>query len=201
MTSLNEASLALYGGEGPPLDLAGSTDNGVVMGIWDHFKIAHDPSEYARFYAIYLQRLVENLRSERFSDGMVLPGVRQLLAKLENKGHSLGLLTGNTAAGAKEKTDYFGLSAHFSFGSYGDDHHDRNMLGPIALARAEKATGKNFRPEETLVIGDTPKDIACARAFGAQVVAVATGRFTSEELAEFKPEYLCESLADWDLGV
>lgn len=198
MTSLMEASQELYGGDGPPLDLAGSTDNGVVMGIWDHFEMTHEPTEYERFYDLYVQRLMENLKSERFSAGRVLPGALQLLKQLENEGHVLGLLTGNTATGAKVKTDFFGLSEHFTFGAYGDDHHDRNMLGPIALERAEKVTGYHFSPSETMVIGDTPKDIACARAFGAHVVAVATGKFSREELLEFLPDRILESLVDWN---
>ncbi len=200
MTSISETALLLYGGEGPALDLAGSTDKGVVMGIWDHFGLEHEPAEFGRFYETYLGRLAENLASGRFSDVGVLPGSHDLIAKLLAEGHSLGLLTGNIAAGAKAKTEHYGLGGHFSFGSYGDDHHDRNELGPIALRRALEVTGKAFSAEETLVIGDTPKDIACARAFGAKVVAVATGRFSAGELAAPDPDHVLESLEDWEDG-
>jgi phosphoglycolate phosphatase-like HAD superfamily hydrolase len=59
---------------------------------------------------------------------------------------------------------------------------NRNKLGPIALQRAEKSIGLRFSQDEILVIGDTPKDVACAHAFGAKCVAVATGNFSEEEL-------------------
>lgn len=197
MVSLMETCQSLYGGEGPPLDLAGSTDNGVVMAIWDHFGRTHDETEFQRFYTVYSKRLAENLKSDHFADGRVLPGCRELIAQFEEDGFTLGLLTGNTAIGAKLKTDHYGLGRHFRFGSYGDDHHDRNELGPIALKRALEETGKNFSAEETVVIGDTPKDIACARAFGAKVVAVATGKFTREELVAYEPDEVYETLEDW----
>jgi phosphoglycolate phosphatase len=92
-------------------------------------------------------------------------------------------MTGNIERGAIIKSSHYGLAEHFGFGSYGDDHWDRNKLGPIALARAEKASGKKFAPDEILVIGDTPKDVACAHAFGVKCVAVATGAFDEEQLA------------------
>jgi phosphoglycolate phosphatase-like HAD superfamily hydrolase len=65
-------------------------------------------------------------------------------------------------------------------------------LGHIALARAFELTGKTFTPERTLIIGDTPKDIACAHAIGARCLAVATGHFTAEQLNA--------AGADWVLG-
>jgi phosphoglycolate phosphatase-like HAD superfamily hydrolase len=85
----------------------------------------------------------------------------------------------------------------FGFGAYGDDHHDRNELGPIARHRAVGIFGEDFAPEHIVVIGDTPRDIACARAFGAKVLAVATGAATREDLEKGRPDALLESLADF----
>jgi phosphoglycolate phosphatase-like HAD superfamily hydrolase len=80
------------------------------------------------------------------------------------------------------KVSHYGIADYFQFGAYGDDHWNRNKLGPIALGRAEKSTGIKFSENEILVIGDTPKDVACAHAFGVKCVAVATGQFNEEEL-------------------
>ena len=80
------------------------------------------------------------------------------------------------------KVAHYGIADYFQFGAYGDDHWNRNKLGPIALERAEKSTGMRFSQDEILVIGDTPKDVACAHAFGVKCVAVATGNFSEEEL-------------------
>lgn len=97
-------------------------------------------------------------------------------------GVTVGLLTGNIARGADLKMRRYGLARHFSFGAYGCDHRDRNRLGPVAMERAARHAGRGFSAAETLVIGDTPKDIACAKAMGASCLAVATGRFSVEEL-------------------
>ncbi|BDS08322.1 hypothetical protein NT6N_33620 [Oceaniferula spumae] len=182
MLSLKQTATDLYGAEGPELDLAGSTDSGILMGMAEHFgrDICH-----ADFYQAYLKRLIPNLAG---FNGRVLPGVIELLDQLqglEKEGNvTLGLLTGNIAGGAAAKLDHFSLSSYFKFGAYGDDHHDRNQLGPVALQRASQHVGKDFSAEHTIVIGDTPKDIACGKAIGAKTLAVATGSFTVEQLED-----------------
>lgn len=182
MRALQEAAEELFGAQGPELDLAGSTDLGVVAGIFDHFGEACGTRQTETFFATYLSRLEWNLSHGGFP-GKVLPGVVDLLDELAAlPGITVGLLTGNIAGGAAAKMRHFGLDRHFPFGAYGCDHADRNLLGPIALERAARHAGRAFLPEETVVIGDTPKDIACARALGAPCVAVATGRFSVEDL-------------------
>ena len=182
MRSLQEAAEELFGGKGPELDLAGSTDLGVVAGMFEHFGRPCGPPETEAFFASYLRRLDWNLTHGGFA-GRVLPGVVELLDELAGlPGITVGLLTGNIAGGAAAKMRHFGLDRHFPFGAYGCDHADRNLLGPVALERAARHAGGGFLPEETVVIGDTPKDIACAAAMGSPCVAVATGRFTAGEL-------------------
>jgi phosphoglycolate phosphatase-like HAD superfamily hydrolase len=121
--------------------------------------------------------------------------VPELLAGLsENPGATIGLLTGNMAGGAAAKMRHFGLTSHFPFGAYGCDHADRNRLGPIALERAARHAGRNFTAAETWVIGDTPKDIACAHAIGARCLAVATGQFSATQLADHGADQVVETL-------
>jgi phosphoglycolate phosphatase-like HAD superfamily hydrolase len=104
------------------------------------------------------------------------------------------LLTGNTEQGAGIKVRHFGLADYFAFGAYGCDHADRNRLGPIALQRAEAHAGKAFSAKETWIIGDTPKDIACAKAIGARCLAVATGSFSIEQLQSHGADLVVASL-------
>ena len=196
ISALTETSMALFQHEGPPLDLAGSTDKGIVMSVFDHFQKEHTEEAFQEYYQHYLKRLHHNLNSPDYEQGCILPGTLPLLESLQDQGHTLGLLTGNIAEGARVKLDHFALSYYFTFGAYGDDHHDRNKLGPIALQRAAEATGKNFTADDTIVIGDTPKDINCAHAFGAQCIAVATGNFSAEELAAYNPARVIESLEE-----
>ncbi len=111
--------------------------------------------------------------------GAVLPGVRELLAWLAEQGDvTRGLLTGNYEAIARLKLARAGLGEFFApaIGAFGSDAEDRMALPAIARRRA--GTGRAPYPrEDTIVIGDTPLDIACARADGVRCVAVASGAF------------------------
>src|SRR5690554_2705169 len=134
------------------------------------------------FFGTYLRRLEWNLRHGGFP-GRVLPGVVDVLDALSGRADvALGLLTGNIAGGAALKVKHFGLAHHFTFGAYGCDHADRNLLGPVALSRASAHTGRTYSGADVVVVGDTPKDIVCARAMGARCLAVATGKFGVREL-------------------
>lgn len=182
MRALQEAAVECFGGEGPPLDLAGSTDLGVLAGLLLHFEQPHAKEAEALFFSTYLRRLEWQL-AHGGHPGKVLPGASELLEKLAAfPDITVGLLTGNVADGAAAKMRHFGLHRHFAFGAYGCDHEDRNRLGPVALQRAAIHAGREFSAEETLVIGDTPKDVACAKAIGASCLAVATGKFSAEQL-------------------
>lgn len=194
MLALQEATREVFGHEGPALDLAGSTDLGLIGMIHDHFELEPTPERILNYFAVYEAKLNWNLTHGNFP-GKVYTGVQVILDELVARPHAtLGLLTGNTLGGAASKMRHFGLAVYFQFGAYGSDHADRNLLGPIALQRAAFATGRDFRPEETLVIGDTPKDIACAHAMGSKCLAVATGSFTAVQLAASGADYVVESL-------
>jgi phosphoglycolate phosphatase-like HAD superfamily hydrolase len=108
----------------------------------------------------------------------------------------VGLLTGNVQPGAMLKLDRFQLGEYFRFGAFGDDHEDRCELARIALEKAERIAGRPVRGDETTVIGDTPRDVACARAIGARAVIVATGLVSREELQRSEPDILLESFED-----
>jgi phosphoglycolate phosphatase-like HAD superfamily hydrolase len=89
----------------------------------------------------------------------------------------------------------FDLHPHFVDGAFGDDAEDRNLLGPVAMRRMSAATGRSYAVEDVIVIGDTPKDIACAHAIGARCLAVGTGHFEAEALRVHQPWMCLESLA------
>lgn len=196
MAALVETTREIFGHDGPALDLAGSTDLGIVSNIHAHFEIDPTPERIGIYLEVYHRQLEWNLTHGNFP-GLVLQGVPELLARLsERPDASVGLLTGNTARGAAVKMRHFGLAGHFPFGAYGCDHADRNRLGPIALKRASIHTGKNFTAAETLVIGDTPKDIACAQAIGARCLAVATGQFSKSALELHGADQAVDSLLE-----
>src|SRR5207302_7838486 len=129
--------------------------------------------------------------------GRVLPGIADLLAHLRQRDQvAVGLLTGNVRAGAQVKLGHFGLFEHFSFGGFGDHHFDRDDVAREALAAVRAHVHPEVTPDRIWVIGDTPLDVRCARAIGANVLAVATGTHTLAELAAAAPDLVLKDLSD-----
>ncbi|HTP19574.1 MAG TPA: haloacid dehalogenase-like hydrolase [Solirubrobacteraceae bacterium] len=118
--------------------------------------------------------------------GAVLPGVRPLLDWLvEQPDVTLGLLTGNYEAIARMKLERAGIGGAFAGapGAFGSDADDRAALPAIARRRAGTPGAPHPR-DDTIVIGDTPQDIACARVDRVRCVAVASGAAGPNLLAD-----------------
>lgn len=131
-----------------------------------------------------------------------LPGAREALETIERHPRYLSsLLTGNLRPAAFLKLRLVGLEDFFHLpGAFGDDSHDRRELPAIAHRLLEAHLGRTLRPEQLIVIGDTPNDIACARHFGAHTIAVGTGRsHTTDELRAHKPDAILPDLSDTNL--
>src|SRR4029077_8003484 len=104
---------------------------------------------------------------------------RELLEALDQYDHlHLGLLTGNYRDAASIKLTHFEIDHFFEWGAFSDDSANRNELVPIARSRAETYDIPQEMLDRIIVIGDTPSDVECARAGGAECIAVATGGFT-----------------------
>jgi phosphoglycolate phosphatase len=128
----------------------------------------------------------------------VMPGIRELLDVLNRRGDVLvGLLTGNFQEGARIKLEHFDLWRYFQCGAFGDDSADRNDLVPFAVERARQCGLDDIEPSRIFVVGDTPHDVACARAVGAVPIAVATGGFSSDQLRESGADIVYETLEDY----
>ena len=105
----------------------------------------------------------------------VLPGVRELLEALSAAGIHVGLLTGNIEAGARRKLEPFGLNPFFPGGGFGSDSADRREIARIAHRRLAALAGRDYAPDDVVVVGDTEQDVDCARANGFRAVAVESG--------------------------
>ena len=124
-------------------------------------------------------------------------GIVELLESLHGREDCvLGLLTGNIEKGAELKLSHYGVWEYFEFGAFADDHVDRNKLGPVAHSRAVEKHGISFEAKDVYVLGDTPRDIDCARAAGFVAVAIATGSCGKDELAAHEPDFLFGDLSD-----
>lgn len=180
----------------PPLNLAGATDGGVIRELFTQLGHPMEAAAVRRYLDIYLGHLERRLAHADFP-GVLLPGVEALLQTLVADGRAdLGLLTGNVRRGAQMKLQRFGLHPHFIEGAFGDDAEDRNLLGPVAMQRMSQTTGRQYSAQDVIVIGDTPKDIACAHAIGARCLAVGTGHFQAETLRSHSPWLCLSDLSD-----
>jgi len=131
-----------------------------------------------------------------------MPGAPEVLQRIDEHPRYLSaLLTGNIEPAAHLKVEITGLGKFFKLpGAFGDESFDRRDLPSLAAQRINKHLGTSLPPEQFIVIGDTPNDIACARHFGARVLAVATGRIHSaEDLRAHKPDVLIPNLLNVEL--
>lgn len=128
-----------------------------------------------------------------------LPGALDLVQRLRAEGALLGIVTGNIAGSAHIKLRVAGFDpAWFPIGAYGHESADRDDLPPLALARAIEYYQQPILPQDVIVIGDTPMDVACARALGAVAVAVDTGFEGREALIASQPDFLLDDLTQFD---
>lgn len=184
------------GGNLEGVEIAGRTDSGIAHQILTKYGEPITDESMRSLLNLYLKLLELELPR---SKGQVLPGILELLHRAKNRPDTtLGLLTGNLRRGAQLKLEHYQLWHFFTFGAFADDHHDRNELGAFALARAQEGTGEEFLPAQVDVIGDTGHDIACGKAFGARTIAIATGSWPRESLAECAPDFLFDDLSKVD---
>ncbi|MEZ4360717.1 MAG: haloacid dehalogenase-like hydrolase [Kofleriaceae bacterium] len=154
----------------------GKTDPWIIDDIFRrHLGRPARAAERAAFLERYLPLLDAELERRPLR---VLPSVASTLATL-GASAALGVATGNVEPAAAIKLRHAGLSAHFRFGGYGSDSHDRAELVAVAIARA-RAFAAATTP--VVVVGDTVHDIAAARACDVEVCAVATGGAPREAL-------------------
>lgn len=117
-------------------------------------------------------------------------------ALLDQEALMLGLVTGNVSTTVPLKLSAAGFDpAWFPVGAYGNEAISRDDLPPLVLERARWHWQRSIAPEQVVIIGDTPMDVACARALGAVAVAVGTGFASREDLRASQPDYFLEDLS------
>ena len=190
------AMLEVFGTAGPidSYDFSGRTDDEILFALTAAAGLSS--AEVGRglplMKRLYLDKLDDCLDP---TEMRILPAVKALLDDLAGRADvCLGLLTGNWRDGARIKLARVGLDGYFGFGAFGDDQPDRLGLPPVALERAAAFVGRTWRKEECLIVGDSPADVACARAHDIPALAVATGRTPAEQLAAAGPHWLVDDL-------
>jgi len=199
-----QALTDVFGTAGPirHLSFAGKTDLAIILDLM----MAEGLSESEirlNLPHVYNQMVVHARRFFPQAGLTACPGIGDLLKHIVNSGRNvLGIQTGNINLTAPLKLQAAAIEPEqFSIGAYGSDAIDRSDLIPIAWARAKRKTGRSFTGEDTIVIGDTPADIDCAKVNGATSVAVSTGSYSGAELAKSGPTYLLDNLVDLPLSL
>jgi phosphoglycolate phosphatase len=178
------------------IPMAGRTDAWILADAADAHSIPRDSPGLAQFPEVYVRHLAMEILDKGPRYG-IMPGIPALLDALADRDHAyLALLTGNYEAGARLKLEHFDLWRYFPCGAFGDGAADRNGLVPKALARVAACSGAVFAASNAIVIGDTPLDVACAKAGGARSMAVATGNHTVDELRESGADVVFHDLSD-----
>lgn len=182
---------------GTPLNLEGVVAHGNVdIGILrDAFSIRGVPESLWRPKLPELQDIMCRFVEERKGElcVSVLPGARELLTHLAMNGALLGVATGNFAAIGRAKLAQGGLLANFSFGGFSDGYEFRADVVCGALQQARELVGPRA---SVCLVGDTPEDVRAAKANGMDVIAVASGIYSPDELRRESPTMLIASLEE-----
>jgi len=181
------------------IDFAGRTDRGLIRDFFQRDGIAESEENIARYCESFLRLLADYLPNH---EGRILEGVEEIVKSLaEREDVRLGLITGNLLQAARLKLGHFGLEEYFfpdqePLGGFGDHQIHRDDMAQDAMQSLEDAMGGAVARDKTWIIGDTPRDVQCARAVGIRVAAVATGRYSAEQLAETRPDVVLNDLTE-----
>ncbi len=179
-------------------DMAGRTDRALVLAVLDAHGVPAEEPLIEAFYG-YMVQAARERAGLMLSHGQALPGAAAAIAALAGRpGVVQSLVTGNLEPVARQKLTVFGLDTGIDFevGGYGRDGAERDLLVSLARQRAQHKYGVALPAERTVVIGDTPHDIAGALACGVIAVGVATGIFTAADLWAAGAHTVLDSLAD-----
>jgi phosphoglycolate phosphatase-like HAD superfamily hydrolase len=143
--------------------------------------------------ALLVAERLDDLRAQTSTH----PGVGALVGYLAAAGVKQTVVTGNVASVARCKLEAGALIPPIEpdWGGYGDSAPDRAAVARVALGRLS-AAGCRPDPSQVWIVGDTPRDLACARAIGVRCALVATGHRTIGELAGLGADIVLPDLSD-----
>ncbi|WP_433567306.1 HAD family hydrolase [Nocardia sp. CA-151230] len=180
----------------PTSRVHGYTDESIVVDTALASGVSPEIAEQGvRRFHQQLARVMEEGKEELARDQPAYPGAAATIEGLNAHGFVQTVLTGNLRSAAEVKLRVNGLKLHLDLeiGAFGSDARDRFDLPDVIAKRFSTKYGNEFNPARTVVIGDAPNDIACARHAGFHVIVV-THRATHEELAQCAPDAIVDAL-------
>ncbi len=170
---------------------SGRTDYDIITS----FLVNHEFDEglYQEFKETYLSRLESEIKEEHI---LRHDFIDEAIDYFSGNNFVRGLLTGNYPDAALVKLQTAGINQQFEFGAFGEYHKDRNMLPKLALEWVKKNLEiESPDPSRFVIIGDTPRDILCAKNSNMLCVSVTTGKFTEGQLQEYNPDLILSDLS------
>lgn len=203
--AMEHALVTVFGAHGDPAyRYDGKTDRQITREQmrWAGIADAEIDRRMDDVFAVYSARLADELASGT-EQAVLMAGIEPLLDRLRAHDEvTLGLLTGNIEAGARQKIGAVRLAwEQFLVNAFGSDHEHRPMLPAVAQRRAEVLLGRKVPGERMVIIGDTPADIHCGRSLNVRAIGVATGRYSVRDLAAHDPAAVFTDLAHTDAVV
>ena len=175
------------------IDIRGMIDSQILLEITKLHSLSEEDAKQKLPQA--MKAMVHYFeRHKEVGNHILLDGVVDLLQTLTDKHIPTGLLTGNIEEIGWAKMELAEIRKYFSYGAFGNEALKRPDLIPVAHKKLEICIQEKVSIKRLVIIGDTPLDIACAKAGGIDVIAVATGKFSKEELAHLEPSLVIDSL-------
>ena len=178
--------------------MAGKTDHEIALGILARNQVEGGEDHLPRMWHELESALLRKQEAIR-TEGRALAGAQAALEALSERDDVIqSLLTGNIEANAATKLGAFGLERwlELDIGGYGSDGGVRSSLVEVSIGRTQAKHGLDLTPADTVLVGDTPLDVAAAHAAGARAVAVASGYSSEEDLELAGPDALLADLTD-----
>jgi phosphoglycolate phosphatase len=178
------------------LDTSGKLDTQIYKELVKLNPTLDMQQQHGEFREVYLKKLEFELAWD--SKAFLMPGIMELLTILRQRSDiTLGLLTGNYGPAAKAKLKAVEIQHDwFQITAFGDEAVTRPDLVELAMKRYFEMKNERLQPREVVVIGDTPKDVACAQAHGCVAFAVATGKWSVEQLQAARADIVVDNLSD-----
>jgi phosphoglycolate phosphatase len=183
---------------GVPADIgtsssAGMTDPDVATQTFEAV-LGRAPADHelARLFAWYVYRLQYEVATS--AGYRVLDGVVSTLRRLMDRGVVLGLVSGGLEGSARIKLERGHINRYFPVGAFGTDSRDRHEITSLAIDRVSTMHGRDIDPSHVVVVGDTPLDVDATRAAAAISLAVASGRYSKDELTRAGADLVLGSL-------
>lgn len=177
------------------IDHHAKTDKRIIIEVLE--KVGIERKEIHQKLGECMRVMVEYFSEAIEEEGVIiLEGVLELLEELKDRGHILGIVTGNLKPIADIKLSKTGLKKYFEVGAFGSESLERAELVRLAIRRAEEKFDLKLATNDVFLIGESPRDVESAKKNRVKIIAPTTGKYDEEELRKAGADFIVESLKE-----